>query len=474
MGVSIMAYNSLSVLPYELNHLLELKISKKINDHARLYFTGIVPEEAKDSYVQMTKCQTQVQVNEVDENGDSLIAFKGIILNIEVKAVNGIYYIKAEAVSNTYNMDIKLNKRSFQDPGMTYKSIVDKVISSYSRSDTIDTASNGKTIGKLILQYNETDWEFIKRLASHFNTGLVPEAKADSPKFWFGIPERSSEANLDDFNYSVKKKISEFRRSSENFIQGINENDFIYYEVETNKILEIGSRVKFKDKLLLVCEVESLMKDGILLNRYTMAPKNGLNQNILYNNQIIGLSLQGKVISVSGDNVKVHLEIDDGQGSSDVWNFKYASMYTAEGSSGWYCMPEVNDSVRIYFQDNKEENAIAVSSVRRNSTAGANNKLSDPNVKYFRTKSGKELMFGNDEILITASDGNIFIRLNEGKGIEIYSNKDIKITSKKGITMDAEKKVVIAAKDEIDMSCKESSISMNGVTTIKGNEVKNN
>ena len=164
------------------------------------------------------------------------------------------------------------------------------------------------------------------------------------------------------------------------------------------------------------------MEGSILKHQYTLTTKKGLSQNTLYNNQLIGLSLQGKVIDVSRDNVRVHLEIDDGQNKDESWWFHYSSVYTAEGNSGWYCMPELNDHVRIYFSDNKEENGMAISSVRKNSRAGGNNKVDNPDVKCFRTKSGKELMFSPEEILITASDGDVFIRLSESDGIEIYSS----------------------------------------------------
>ena len=171
--------------------------------------------------------------------------FKGIILNITIKAVMGVYYLEAEAISNTYNMDVKLNSRSFQNKDMTYKALVENVISSYAGADSIHMVPDDKGIEKLIVQYNETDWEFLMRMASRFNTSLVTDATATSPKFWFGIPEGINKGKLEDFNYSVSKRISDFRNSSENFIDGIAEDDFIYYEVETDKILDIGNEVEF-------------------------------------------------------------------------------------------------------------------------------------------------------------------------------------------------------------------------------------
>lgn len=386
MAVSVIAYNNLKISPYELTNLTELKIVKKINEHTKLHVTGVIPENQKDSYVNMTECETAIEVNQ-SEDSQTVPLFKGIVSKITVKAVQGIYYLDVEAVSYTYNMDIKLNSRSFQNKNMTYRELVSQVTSSYKGADTIFTVPENKSIEKLIIQYNETDWQFLKRIASEFNTGLVAGGIYDSPKFYFGIPDSANSVNLDNYNYTVSKKISDFRSSSENYIDGIDENDFIYYEVETDKLLNIGEQTEFLGKNLLVYNAVTSIENGILKHIYTLSPKKGLSQNKIYNNQFIGLSIHGTIIDVSKDQVRVKLNIDNSQNKDEAWWFGYSSVYTAEGNSGWYCMPELNDQVRIYFPDNKEEDGIAVSSVRLNSDG--DKKLSNPDVKYFRTKSGR-------------------------------------------------------------------------------------
>jgi phage baseplate assembly protein gpV len=182
----------------------------------------------------------------------------------------------------------------------------------------------------------------------------------------------------------------------------------------------------------------------------------------------------GKVIDISNDNVRVHLEIDEKQNKDEAYWFPYSSIYTAEGNSGWYCMPEIGDYVRVYFPDKQEENGIALNAVRQDQEKTANNKVDDPDVKYFRTKSGKELMFSPEEIVLTGKDNEVFLRINEKSGIEIYSVQPVKITSKEGIEMDCQKKIILAAQDEINISCKESKISMDGATRISGSKVKIN
>lgn len=139
-------------------------------------------------------------------------------------------------------------------------------------------------------------------------------------------------------------------------------------------------------------------------------------------------------------------------------------------------MPEIGNYVRIYFPTQKEEDAVAVNSARKDSNPGDNNKLEDPDIKYFRTKSGKELMFSPSEIIVTGKDNEIFLRLNDEDGIEIYSKKAVKIIAKEDLVMESEEaNVLIKAKEGIDISCDASKINLNKTkVAIKGNEIKTN
>ena len=474
MSQFALTYHNLQVAPYRLVNLQELKLTKKINEHTRLTFTGIVPEELKDSYVEMTDADTTIEISQIDEEGGSKPLFSGIVLHVGIKVVRDIYYLEVEAVSHTYKLDVKRKSRSFQNKAMTIPMLLDEIALDYPGMDVVDEATDNARLGRFTVQYQETDWQFLKRMASRYHTSLMPAAVFDRPKFYFGIFESSSQTRLEDYHYTVRKRMTTYRYFAENDSPNVDENDFIYYEVETDRVLELGSWIGFKGKSLYVCEARTEVKNGLLTHMYVLCLHKGLRQKVLYNRQIVGASLQGKVIDVAKDKVRVHLDIDEKQNKGEAHWFPYTSVYTAEGHSGWYVMPELGDTVRIYFPSDKEEEGVASSSVRQDSAEGGTNKLGNPNIKYFRTASGKELMMSPDEIVITAKDGEIFIRLNEKNGIEIFSKKNIKITTEDNILMDSGKKVVISAKNEISMSCKESSIKLDGNATIIGKELKTN
>lgn len=205
---------------------------------------------------------------------------------------------------------------------------------------------------------------------------------------------------------------------------------------------------------------------------YAFTPGNGLTKSKIFHSKLVGVSIKGKVMERIRDNLKIHLEIDDIQEQSKAWLFPYTTMYASEGNSGWYCMPEENDTVFVYFPDTESGNAVATSSIRTQSNAG--DKIDNPQIKYFRTADGKEVMFSPEEIVITCSDNAIYISLNQSDGITISSTENIKIKSDKRLTLEAEEKITIKAGEKIEMKCKSSEIKMDGDIDIRGNEVKVN
>ena len=78
---SIVAYNTLKIAPFEIR-LHEVNLTKTIDDHARLTFTGIIPEEKEDQYVKMAGEQTDVELQYTDENGKNKMLFHGMLLKL--------------------------------------------------------------------------------------------------------------------------------------------------------------------------------------------------------------------------------------------------------------------------------------------------------------------------------------------------------------------------------------------------------
>ena len=69
MSGAVTTYHHIKISPFELVSIQELSLTKKMNEHAMLRFTGIVPEEARDTYVEMTEAQSAIEVNQLNHLG---------------------------------------------------------------------------------------------------------------------------------------------------------------------------------------------------------------------------------------------------------------------------------------------------------------------------------------------------------------------------------------------------------------------
>jgi len=496
-----LTYKDIIVMPYNIR-VDQIEITQQMNEHATLHLTGVIPDELEDSYVYMTDAETAIEVLQIASDGQAIPIFNGLALDVQVKSVLGTYYLEVKAVSHTYVLDVKKKNQTYQDASMPYSELIDVCIADQKGADFMDCVTNGANLGSFTMQYIETDWEFLKRMASRFHTGLVPDTVHSAVKFYFGVPfQAGGTPEMEAINYRVKKAIGNFLVSSKNHIDGITDSDYMYYEVESLQPFKIGNEVTFQSKTLYVYKIFSTLKDGLFKHIYTLTPQNGFSVHTTYNQAIIGASIQGKVIDVAGDKIRIHVDFDEGQEKDTAYWFPYSTIYASEDNTGWYFMPELTDNVRIYFPGNRESEGIAISSVSKappksGAMLAATNppspgggggggssaappadsrqdpaRMADPDVKTLRTKHGKQILLAPDRIVI--SGGGLMISLMDDNGISIISDKNITLQATEKVAINA-KQIMINANEKIEMTCKENSIKMEDKMEIKGTEVRAN
>ena len=454
--------------PYKFEKILKLKIIREINEHSKLYLSGIVSDEyeSSDQCVEWANENAVIKISVKDDKGEIKDLFYGMISTISIKSVDNVKTLEIEALDNTCKMDIEKRSRSFQGDNIQYRDIFNAINSSYSSLIMIDYISAGRKINKMIVQYNETDWEFLKRLASHFNAGVIPECRLDGIKYSMGRGEASSLYSLDEFNYSVTKGIQEYKIKS---AQGIAENsvNFIIYEFTTNIIMDLYNTVNFKDRYLNVYRCEMEIIDGVLLNTYTLRDEKAIKVRKYYNNKISGVSLEGKILSCKSDVVKISLKIDGYSNTVDSnseW-VPYSTIFSSPDGTGWYCMPEEGDAIRLYFPDSDEKNGYAISSV--NLECSNAEKRSDPSVKSLGTKYGKEIVMSPGAINIISSNNTM--TLNDGGGISISSDSSISMSAP-SISIDGGE-VTIKGKDKVKLMQSGASITITDNIDMSGSKI---
>lgn len=440
----------------------KIKLVQRINNHAKMYLTAVLTGEEPEKYVEAMDTGAGLMLSYQDDDDKRTLLFKGLISQVRIKMVADVAHLVAEAVSYTIKLDEETRSRSFQNKNMTYKALLDKVLARYKEANCTHPLRD-ENIQHFTLQYDETDWEFLKRMASRFGWGLIPDPLTSKQQFYFGLPDGTQKGKLSSYNYSVTRKAEP------------NDSNLLYYKVQTKGMggqrLGIGDETQFRNMTLWVLQSATIIRHSAIWYEYVLTTKEGMQQELILNDNIRGMTLKSKVIGLEQDHVKVFFyEIDKEKPAvAETHAFPYATFYTSEGNTGWYCMPELFDFVDVYFPSNKEQEAIITHSIRRRSKGG--DFIKDPAVKLFMTKYRKAIIFDQHEILITGQDDEVVIRLLDDHGIELRSTKDIRVKADGTLSLKAGNTIQITAKDAIGLKCKTSLLEMDGNVSITGAKV---
>ncbi|MFL1675787.1 RHS repeat-associated core domain-containing protein [Paenibacillus dendritiformis] len=431
-------------LPVELQRLTGLVLTRKVNEHIQLQFSAIIPEEKKDSYIHELGYGSPIIVyRELEDSGEpdsgsrqGEVLFHGLIRQLDIQCVRGVYTLQAEACSYTWAMDIERKRRSFQRVDMTYADVIEQVLQDYPHANMQDHATNHARIGGLIMQYDETDWQFIQRLASHFGAVVVPDAASGSARFSLGVSADREPVEVSDAQYVIR---NDFRRSllaRTNENPELQETDFISFEIDTPLWLPLGGRVSFARRPFVIRAATSAVRDGLLRHTYTFCTADGIRQGYRSNPRIQGLSLDGTITDISRNRIRVQLAIDSAQAKGDTCWFPYSTGIDNQIS---YLMPKPGSGVKLHFPTVNEREAIAIGSVRKGSEASKyGHKQSDPKVRSLTNDTGKEMKLTGQDVVFSANDeGSIKVRVSGDGTVEIAADTDLHLSAATAVAIGA-------------------------------------
>jgi hypothetical protein len=352
---------------------VKVNIIQHVNDHARAVVTGMLYPNLYNQYVQTTTSKSRFTIEHTD--GDDVeTLFCGVckaITNKNIGAPAGaVCHVEIELISCSYLMDIRRVNRSFQDSTAQYSQIIADV-NNDDGAVVFGSGSAHISTDRFIIQYNETNWEFLKRMASRFNEPLIADVHTEKPRYKFGVVGSENVGELEKHEYFISRNISDFRDAAQNgHFESTSELDFIEFNVRTEgeepAIYPIGDSMTYKGHQLYIKSAETIIEDFRFLTIYKLRTKNGLRQAEIFNEDISGISLTGRVIDVENNLLKVHLvDIDKAQSVDEASWFRYATFY-----STWYCMPERGDMVNLHFPNRHEEKAVVINSIKRNPAIG--------------------------------------------------------------------------------------------------------
>ncbi len=427
--------------PFRFIDYMEIRGWQGIGKHGTLTIKGHILAEREQEYLELIIEETWVQVDVVTYDGVSKHLFNGIVLDADMEMVNGTCILTLTLVTGSFLMDVVPHIRSFQDEGITYFSILDVITEEYPGRKFSMTTGNGSRTPGFVLQYDETDWEFARRLASHFGTDIYPDSIGGGVKVHFGEPDMNGTPVVNSNEYTIEK----------------NSNGEYCYLVKLRDLYHMGDWMVFNGIPVWVAAIRTEAEGSELYHTYRLLQKKGLKNTKKYNKYNTGLTLAAVVTAVEKDRVQIEIEKDENKSRAGKTWFAYATPYSSPDGTGWYCMPETGDQVRVRIPSEDESGAYVANSVHMETTNGS--ERVNPDYKSIMNMQGKEILLTPKSLVMTNNAG-MSIEILDDEGIRITSDKDIIIDAADAIQItSASSKLELYAKDNI--SLKQGNLQMN-------------
>lgn len=327
-----------SVIPFNMVEKFELNWN--INCHALFKINGYISPNAEHHL--KTLYGSKIRVWRVNEDTVQII-FCGYVSKAVIENTGNTKKVSIEAQSGTCILDRKPVSQSFQSTENTYAEIAGESVRR-SGGKIICTKGRDRQIGKPLIQYKETAWEFCKRLASHLGSCIIPDIMTGEPALWFGMRNGNDIPAFTENEYSISVKQSQTDKKE------------ISYEIESRAFYSIGDKTVFCGQKLIISSVQAVFENGELIFCYHLQHKEICP--VRYQELFTGLGLMGTVLEVRGEQMKVALDIDGRVSTGDY----FYNWYPVTGNV-LYAMPEIGTRVLLYFMNNDERDGFLLSCI---------------------------------------------------------------------------------------------------------------
>ncbi|WP_373687925.1 hypothetical protein [Clostridium estertheticum] len=145
------------MVDYQLLSIENIKIENKPNEHGYLYLKCLIDDSINFQSTINASTDDKIcvyeELEDEDSNNESKIIFNGIVQNIRTSNINGNYYLEIQALTSSFELDVKEKSRSFQDVNMTYDELIGIIIKDF-------------------LGYRYEYWSFFKWISSELKSEL--------------------------------------------------------------------------------------------------------------------------------------------------------------------------------------------------------------------------------------------------------------------------------------------------------------
>lgn len=348
----------------------------------------------------------------VREKAGRRVLFSGIVEAVHGCEENGYHTVRLELYSGSRRLDLEKKSGSWQDTSMSYGRLVGQAAGE--AGAVWPESLDGAAIGFPVIQYGETDWAFIKRMASRFGLPVYPQPGGGG--VCVGVPEGGASGPIGWTGYATVQDGQYYWLGGE--ASGYSRSRLLSYEVESHEAHICGERVLFLGKSLAVCARSCRTEGGELAFTYRLAEPEWAGQRRTGNRKLPGLSLLGTVASREGETVCLDLDIDEGCDKGH-----YPFQWAPATGNLMYLVPSVGSRVSLYFKGNEETGAVAVNCVRREGEGGGNAWQE----RSLAAEGGKELKLHPRSLGLYSVDSRV--KLDDLEGISIEGKGSLRIAA---------------------------------------------
>ena len=439
---------------FAMEKILDFQTWEDPGEHARGNFRLLLSENGTD----INSMNAPIQL--LGQGNTAGALFSGYPEKVEIKEERGYRIADIQAVSGTILLDQKKSNRVFQKKVQTYMGIAGIVTADTEHSACILPGSDMRTGGTLI-QYQETDWRFLKRMASQLGLSLVPDTSYYYPRFYLGLPEGekrelgeiiSCDLCFDGRYYAVSGKCL------------VDREDFICYDVVTRTSLSLGDRVTYEGRELLVSRKKTELAGGEVIFTYRLAGNSYAWVPWEDNPDYTGMSFVGSIVGTQGEQVEVAFDIDKTAAGGNRYGFAPAT------GNLMYCMPQKGTKTSLYIGNGDEAQGIATGCIRTNGSTCEG--TGSPEKKSFRSEHGKGMdlypqrmgLDGGETGKITFED-ETGTTIESNGGLVLMAKEGIRLESMTGIAMQGMSDIMALYSEGASSLCVNGSVDMLGKMT---------
>lgn len=438
----------------------ETEVIKECGMHTRTLIT-LIPDDMRsiEDFFKFAKISEKVEISL-----DNSLIMCGTVSNISgcIKYTGAA--VTLEVMSDSAEADINKASRIFQSTQKSIQTVFDKLSNDKYRFVFRGDASS-KTIEEVIIQNNETDFEFVSRIAKEY--GCKVFVCADER----GVCEIIVSESLSKTKQLDTEKVLMFNAE-------ISKHRDIL-DIEYPEYMELGTTTALNGEDYVVVCSRAIRKDDNTRFFYKLERiKSKLDANI-FPTELVSVGKARVTDNKDPKNfgrIQVEfLEMEDALGDSKIW-IKYINTFTAD-SGGIIMIPDVNEYVEVLYQNNE---CFAYGCVREKELA---EKVKSPDAKsillfdrilcnkkdavtyeageFFGELRDKEVYFKNDNCSIKMNSDNLTVK-NKNSTIQIEGKKVLISINKNNCIEVSDKEILVKAsgsKFKLDSSKAELKVS---------------